>query len=297
MFSSTKHLTPGQVEAFVQKSRRTADSLISAFEENHDTNYLNEAARNFPNNTLVQLSLLTKDLTTTNYLTTEERQSWLDRYKASSPQNAFPNYLAAIADLRDGQTDAALVELATAVQKSGADPLYRDRIQNREEMYILSGFTPVEARESALRDLEIPLEAKVKGISRQLSDLQKNYADSGNIAAAEQMAALTTSLARQWQKQGAASLLITDLVGIAMERLTLAGLDQNKYYDFLGQTAGQRTQELKDERAQFKPLLGELTSLYAQLNDNDKIAFLDRHKYYGEINAMKWLHERYGHTP
>lgn len=43
------------------KHNRTAMSLQAAFRALNDTNYLNEAATNFPNNPQVELAVLTQD--------------------------------------------------------------------------------------------------------------------------------------------------------------------------------------------------------------------------------------------
>ncbi len=291
-----KSLTPEQVEQFVQRSKRSIESLIGAFEETRDTNYLQEAARRFPSNSLVQLSVLTDDLLKTN-LPPEERKALLDRFKSSSPQNAVPNYLAALHDFKEGQPDAALAELADAAKKQKADAFYSERLHDREEMYLLSGFTPLEAKEAAMTQMLLPLEAKMKGIATQLAELQQNNINAGNTASAEQIAALGVSLGQQWQNKGPASSLITDLVGFAMERLALEKLEPNKFYDFLGKTAGERVQELKTQREQYSAWSKDEAAIYPQLNDPDKLAYWDRIKFYGAANAIKWLHERYGSTP
>ena len=62
-------------------------SLLAAFRALDDTNYLNEAATNFPNNPQVELAVLAHDEFPA------DRRKWLDLFKASSPSNSLANYL------------------------------------------------------------------------------------------------------------------------------------------------------------------------------------------------------------
>ena len=64
-------------------------SLLAAFRALDDTNYLNEAATNFPNNPQVELAVLAHDEFPA------DRRKWLDLFKASSPSNSLANYLSA----------------------------------------------------------------------------------------------------------------------------------------------------------------------------------------------------------
>ena len=87
-------------------------SLLAAFRALDDTNYLNEAATNFPNNPQVELAVLAHDEFPA------DRRKWLDLFKASSPSNSLANYLSAQDYFQNGNTDAAVQELLAATGKS-----------------------------------------------------------------------------------------------------------------------------------------------------------------------------------
>src|SRR5450631_4062214 len=61
-----------QAEAWLAKHNRNAMSLLAAFRALGDTNYLNEAATNFPNDPHVELAVLAHDEFPAN------RRKWLD---------------------------------------------------------------------------------------------------------------------------------------------------------------------------------------------------------------------------
>src|ERR1700722_15432195 len=104
-----------KVEAWLAQHNRNALSLLAAFHALDDTNYLNEAATNFPDNPQVELAVLARDEFP------QDRRKWLDLFKNSSPSNSLANYLSAQDDLKNGNSDAAVQELQAASGKSQFD--------------------------------------------------------------------------------------------------------------------------------------------------------------------------------
>jgi hypothetical protein len=86
-----------KVEEYLTRNKRSAASLLAAFHALDNTNYLNEAAANFPNDPQLQWTILTRDAFP------QERRQWLDRFKASSPDNSLANYLSAADHFRTGR--------------------------------------------------------------------------------------------------------------------------------------------------------------------------------------------------
>ena len=78
-----------QLDAYIARCRTNVDSLIAAFQVSQDKEYLRIAATNFPNNPLVQLSVITHDVFP------EQKREWMERLKQTEPDNALANYLSA----------------------------------------------------------------------------------------------------------------------------------------------------------------------------------------------------------
>src|SRR6267142_2806758 len=97
-----------EVEKYLERNRRSAASLLAAYGALRDTNYLKEAATNFPNDPRVQLSVLRRDIFP------EERRKWLDLFKTSLPENSLASYLSARDYLKNGETALAVSELLEA---------------------------------------------------------------------------------------------------------------------------------------------------------------------------------------
>jgi hypothetical protein len=85
-----------QIENCLQNYNRSAASLLAAFHVLGDTNYLNEAAKNFPNDPHVIWTVLARDEFP------QDSRKWLDTFKTSSPDNSLANYLSAENHLKDG---------------------------------------------------------------------------------------------------------------------------------------------------------------------------------------------------
>ncbi|MDQ6631393.1 MAG: hypothetical protein M3Y82_06505, partial [Verrucomicrobiota bacterium] len=288
-------LSREQVEAYLTKTRRCAECLLNAFEETGNHSYFREALEKFPDNPRVQLALLT-DGRLKDEWPAEDRKIWLERFKSSLPNNAFPNYLAAIDDFKNGQTDSALSELNSALQKGTVDPLYRERIQGGQEVLLLSGFSPEEAAAAqSISGTTLPSESEMKNLSMSLAELEKNYISSGDNASAQKIAAMGIDMARRWGDEKSSPFIISKLVGIAMERKILNELNPDTAYDFLsGGTPQQRLQELNHQRAEISEFTKSFEQNYPPLDARNKLIYWNRTQIQGELNALKWLHQNYG---
>ena len=280
-----KKLSREQVEAYLLKTKRSAESLLNAFAETGDTNFLAEAVKNHSDNPLVQWTMLNQEISP------EERAQWLAKLKVSSPDNALPNYLSALDDLKAGNTVQALAEMDSASKKK-LSSYEQERAQSREEMYLLSGFSPLEAKEKGdhggFSDL-----AQMKQLSQQVSELQQKYKATGDNNSNQQLAALGVEIGRKYSDPNT-PYLINDLVGQTIEKNALRNLDSETYYDFLGKTAGERIQEMKEQKQEIYDLAKTFPQTYSSLSDAEKMIYLNRRMLYGELNAWRWLKQNYG---
>jgi hypothetical protein len=286
-------LSGEQLAAYLSKYSRNAESLITAFEECRDPALLKEAAERFPNDPRVQMAVLMWDSVDKN-LSVEERTLWLDRFKKEAPDNMLANTLSALDKFNNGRKDLAVAELQKGNNKARLSGYNSERIQSLEEMYLTAGLSPVEAKEQATHSILLPLEAKMKSIAVQLAEMQKNYLAAGDAASAAQVAALGATLGRRWTDPNSSPLLISEMVGLSMQRISLQNLDTNTSYDFLGKTAGERLAELKAEREETRHIATDEVTYYPKLSEHDKMVYLDRLKMFGERNAWRWLLQTQG---
>ncbi len=275
-----------QAEAWLTKHNRNAMSLLAAFRALGDTNYLNEAATNFPNDPHVELAVLARDEFPA------DRRKWLDLFKQSSPSNSLANYFSAEDDFKNGKSDEAVQELLAASGKSQFDNFAMENQLDAEQLYSASGKSPIDVVTDGMSDMageDLPELAAFKQLALGVQDLEKKYTDTGDANSAVNLAQMGMTLGNQIQSGDSGKYLINQLVGVAIEKIMLSKLDQNTSYDFLdGQTPAQISQQLKDQKVATRQFVQQASAAYLQMSPDEMLNYSERMKIYGETEAAKW---------
>ena len=227
-----------KIEEYLKLHNRDAASLLAAFHASGDAehpagdiNYLKEAATNFPNDPHVQWTVLTHDAFP------EDRRKWLDAFKESSPSNSLANYLSARDYFKNNQPDAAIKELLEASGKSQYANFSMESYLGGEAIFRELGKSPMEANTAAMSAMAgdlLPELANMKGVAQGIQSAQKQYANAGDTASVENLAQMGMGLANRFNSGDGGKLIISQLVGMAIENIALQPLNQNTSYDFLG---------------------------------------------------------------
>jgi len=280
-------LPRAKVEAWLAKHHRDAVSLLAALRALDDTNYLNEAATNFPNNPQVELAVLAHNEFPA------DRRKWLDLFKASSPSNSLANYLSAQDYFENGNKDAAGQELLAATGKSQFDTYNTENRLDSENLYSSSGDSPGETATFAMADMakeDLPELATFKRLAQGIRDAQQQYLNSGDAGSTANLAQMGMQFGNQIETGDSGKYLINQLLGMAIESIMLQQLNPNTSYDFLGgQTPGQVTQQNKQQKLALVQTFSAFDALRPSLTDDEIAGYYDRTKIYGEIEAMKWV--------
>jgi hypothetical protein len=276
-----------KVEAWLAKHHRNAASLLAAFHALDDTNYLNEATTNFPNDPQVELAVLARDEFPA------DRRKWLDLFKASSPSNSLANYLSAQDYFKNGNTDAAVNELLAASGKSQFDNHTMEMQLDAEQLYLDSGKSHAEAisfAKSAMAVEDLPELATLKRVDQGIADLMRQKLAAGDADSAANLAQMGMIIADKLNSGDSGKYLINQLVGIATEAIVLQHLDQNTPYNFLGgQTPGQVSQTLKQQKAAFRELSVNFRAAYPSMTESELFIYSQRSRIYGEVEAERWV--------
>jgi hypothetical protein len=291
-------LSREKIEQYLALHHRDAASLLAAHHVLFDTaqgkgeiDYLREAATNFPNDPRVQLAVLAQNAFP------EDRRQWLDAFKASSPSNSLANYLSARNYFDDNQTEAAIKELTEATGKGEFSNYSMETFLGVEDMFRSSGessrITATAAMSGMAQDL-LPQLSGMKGIANGVKDLQKQYSSAGDAASVQNLSQMNLALANRFSEGDGGRFLIGQLVGMAIESISLDSLDQTTPYDFLGgQTPAEMLAAIKDQRKSLRELVSNSSTGLLTASDADMIAYVDRVKVYGEISAMRWFAEQH----
>ena len=282
-----------KVEEWLVLHHRAADSLLAAFHVLDDTNYLKEAATNFPDNPQVELTVLTRNVFP------DDRRKWLDLYKASSPSNSLANYLSAQTYFQNGQSDAAVKDLIAATGKPDFENYTLESQLNTEELGLFCG-------ESALKSVETAMAssagdaalATLKQLAAQMTDLQKQELNVGDNNSAENLAQMGMILGDQLNSGANGNYLINQLAGLAIQSTMLNQLNSNTGYDFLdGATPAQRLRDIKLQEFELNQLVKHFDALKPALTDAEKVSCYERTRIYGEVPALQWALQQRGNLP
>lgn len=292
--SDQQQMLRAKVDEYLRKHNRNSASLLTAFHALQDTNFLREAATNFPNDPRVQRTVLAQNLFP------EDRRKWLDAFKASSPSNSLATYLSAGNYFKNHQPDAAIKELQAAAGMSQFNQYSMDTILDSEAFSQFNGTPPMESHIAAMSAMaadNMPELANVKSVVSGIRDAQQQYSNTGDTASVQSLAQAGLLLADRLTTGDSGKFIINQLVGMATENNVLAALDQNTSYPFLnGGTPAQRLAELQQQKAAIRQFTQNQSSVLF-LEPDQQANYWDRVKIYGELPAMQWLRQQNVTTP
>jgi hypothetical protein len=166
-----------------------------------------------------------------------------------------------------------------------------ETMQDVEEAYREAGYSQAQASIAAFGETLLPELQQMMALSRHLRDLQAQYLQNGDSQSAQSIAEIGIRLGTQMQEnQG--YLVIGDLVGMNIERRVLEGLDPHDVLVVGNQTIGDRLADLN----QRKQTIGDIQSvleLLPNLPESEVSAYVARVKLYGELEAIRWLHNKH----
>lgn len=282
-----------KVEAWLAKHNRNAASLLAACRALGDTNYLLEAATNFPNDPQVQLAVLSRNVYP------EDRRKWLEAFKVSAPGNSLANYLSASDYFKGGKPDDGLREMLAGSGKKEFQNYAMETMLNSEELFADSG---TEARLAAthvmsgMAEEDLPQLASFKAAAQGVGEMMKQKAATGDTQTVNDLAQLGLDFSGKINSGDSGKFLINQLVAMATKAIFLSGLEQNASYDFLdGKTPAETLAELKAQKKEFAQLAR--TAREQMMNsDAEMNNYMQRLKIYGELETMRWVIQQHPPT-
>ncbi|MEY2409263.1 MAG: hypothetical protein QOF48_1933 [Verrucomicrobiota bacterium] len=274
------------IDRWLASGRTNAEDLLAARQAGGGIEFLHMALTNFPNDPRVLFAAIALEDGP------EAKRQRLDRFKAAAPDNGLVDYLSARDHFKNGRSEEGLADLMSANSKKGFDDYGLDAVQNAEDLYLQSGKGPAEAKALATSSALLPQLAQMKGLAQDIASLQRQYLDAGDPASAERLGQMGVQLGYQLSGAAGARSLISDLVGIAVERIVLNPLDADRSYDFLQETPRERMAQLTARRTAAKEDVQFINQWARGASDATLISYFDRVKIYGESKAMEWIRQR-----
>lgn len=279
-------LSPQEVYTYLQAAHSNAVSLVTAFQATHDPEFLKQAAERFPNDPLVQSKILANDIFP------GERAKWIEALKKSSPENSFPNLMAARDALKQGDTTRALAELNAAGSK-GFNDFTRESMQGLEEAYLSAGRTLPEAKALGTAEITLPHMVQFNGLGRDLQKAAYERAGAGDTAGQLQFLKANYDAGAQFRLSPTQGILITDLVGLGMQNATLRAWPAGTPAPFLDAAPADSLAANIAYRKDIQVGAPLFEKWFPTAPEQEVINYMDRAKSFGELEAIKWLRERH----
>jgi hypothetical protein len=274
-------LSPDELQKFLARNGTNAESLLAAFNVTSDKEFLREAVRRYPESAFVLVSALAHNVSP------EQRGEWIEQLQRIAPDNPLANYFSAREHLKNQQPELALQEFMEASSKQGFHDFTVERIQGLEDMYLGAGHSAAEAKALAMSSVQMPTIRHLRELGRDMSKLQRQYADAGDAESAQILARQGLSLAANLNNGGAQSL-ISQMVGNVVEKEFLRGLDADANYDFMIQSPAERLAQLQAQDKSIRDSARFFDHWMQQANEGQLVSYFDRLKLYGEAAALQW---------
>ena len=281
-----------RAEVSWEKKRGFVDSHKGSFDSylaTGDETLLREAAAKFPNEPQVQFAVLTKNLFP------EERRKWIDALKASDSKNSLANYLSAVDFLKNGQRKEAFAELRQAMSKDRFDDYVSENFQNTEEFLSHAGYSDLTAKYTSVLELELPHLSDMKNVAIEVSTEYQQLVGDERLDEADELAMVGLRLGQQMSLGDASRTLISQMVGIAVEKKILSVMDPARQYPDLPLSVDQMRSELQRQQDELKSLIPTVREVVMPHPDEQMLMnYLERFKLQGEENALRWFKRQTG---
>jgi tetratricopeptide (TPR) repeat protein len=282
-------VTAAQLESYLKTHHRDAASLLAAFRVTHDPALLAEAMQKYPNDPQVDFEAAFQ-----SNATPEERRQWLNAFENAAPNNALPNYLSALDYFKAGQSDQAFQEMAAASAKQGFQDYSTERLMDDREAYLDAGYSTAEAEVSSATQLLLPQLFDVKQLGLDLIGLSNSYQQAGDSDSAQAALQMAFGLGQRYVNEGPAEAEVSQLVGMAVERMALGAMDPGSPFGDGGQTVQDQINQLTQDRATLNDLNQQAEPLLEALSDQDYLTYKDRWMAFGEEAALRWVIATHG---
>ena len=262
--------TDEEYEAYLERHGRSKEALLGVYFLSKDDTHLEEAARRYPDDPNVQLLVISK------HLFPEERSQWIERFKASQPNNLIASIFRGGDLLARGEIEAGLLEMSEAADQEG----YRDFVVENcfamEAALVELGCPAVETK---MRSGPLDVFRHVNPMNAELRRLEKLAAESPDPETKAGIARIGLEIGRQLDSGEAGTRLLNHLVARSM---------MERFAELLPAEESNTIPPVGHVQSQLDFYTG-LDQRSGELNEQQYIHLLNRTRSEGAFGAMRWL--------
>ena len=273
-------------DAYLERHHYSREALVAIALLSDDPGYLAEAAERYPDDPGVQLLVIGAAQFH------GDKAEWYRRFRESQPDNLLAPLLLASHLFESGHAPQAL----EALRDGAGLNTYRDfSSQNSlavESALIELGHSQLEAKLKSSELSPLNLTVQVQAAIGSLDRLADSDSDSGDVERRE-LIMLGAAIGNQLSQGAANGSNINRLFGLGMERNFLRKLDPGLEADSLSATPAEALAEIGEEWDQIGSDTKFQIDHFEQLNEAQKLHFLDRKRTLGEADAVRWMRSQF----
>lgn len=277
-------LTRAQITPYLNANGRNATSLLAAYRTSGEADLLAEALEKFPDDPQVNFeALLRKDGSE------GERRERLDALKKVDPENSMANYLSALDHFKRGENNDVVKDLVAAASKQKFQDYSVEREEGNEEAYASAGYPPGAAKMMANAFLIMPQLPEFVELGKNLVTMADSYGQAGDEDSRRNALQMAVDLGKRFGDPNSGEPLLSQIIGIRIERDALKAMDAGRPYDGTGMTVGARIDQLVQRKEGYHALTQQADGLWEHLSEQDWINYYYQRSQAGEEVALNWL--------
>lgn len=270
------------IDAYLERHQFSRESMLAAALMSEDPARLIAAARRYPDDPYFQLLVIAGDALP------EERREWLERFKASQPDNLLSSLFLGGDLLADGEVEAGLAELHVSANSEGHEDFSNEGGLVLEAALIELGHPPLEAK---MRSNGAISSRHLQRIQQEMKHLRKLADEAGSPEEKTELASLGAKVGYRMHHGGTSANRITQLVGFAQQNVFSRMLDPDTAIAGIDKTPTQLREEFEAEKARIISD-SELSERTGELTEQQVVHLIDRRRVFGDENANNWLREQ-----
>lgn len=274
----------GEIDAFLARRGRSRESLVAAGLLTDNLDLLREAAERFPDDPHVQF------LAITNRLFPDQQRAWVERFRASQPDNSLAAYLMAGELFAAGDTAAALEELRVGANLGTFRDFSAESMLGIEAAALDLGGDALGAKLRSTFGLQLPYLRQLRDTIGQLETARQATVSPQEAA---ELAALGVAIGNDLSQGSASRLLINQLVGMSIETKFLQQLEPDAEYPYFNGTPAELLAEIEADCETIKEGAA-VADRALELDEPLLLHYLDRVRISSEWEALEWLRARSG---
>lgn len=284
-----------QLESYLRRHERNAESLLAAYELTQEDSLLKEAAERFPDDPRVLLRVAMHEDSSF-----PGRDEALDRLIELQPDNAVGPIVKAGRLAKEKKTDEAIDLLRESLKRGQFLDYRKERNLARQEALLSMGKSSVFAKSRALSVTDSPYLNGIKLASKAALDQAKELTKSGQQEAADELTSVVFAVGKKFYDRPQATLLDQAFAN-GLQQMGLQAMPPDAELGGTGKTVADGLAELDKEKGLMKDLTGTTGGIFSPEPAEDPNSplqnldatmlelYMERVAQLGERNAMLWL--------